>query len=337
MPSKQMTSPVFFPETPGPALSLGRKGLWFTVWLVLSLVIDVAAVQAKEPQQSVQTLLGKMSQALRERDYRGLFTYEFGGALQTLRVTHRVVDGNEYEHLEYLNGPSRRIERSGRNIECLSPADQVLRGVMPVLQGDYHGLAQHYRFFMQDDERIAGRPVSVLQIMPRDEYRYGYSLSIDKQTFLPLAAMTVSTNRKVLERLQFADLELEPSDEWVSVVGAAEVSRSHWGDCEQRNETLNWQVGWVPSGFVAASSYRQAEVGESRVYTDGLSVFSVFLRPMGKEVAAQGRAQRGATVAYMQQLQLNEEPYTVTVVGEIPARTAQRIAASLRLESNAGG
>ncbi|GAB3105955.1 sigma factor AlgU regulator MucB [Pseudomaricurvus hydrocarbonicus] len=259
-----------------------------------------------------------------------MFTYEYGGALQTLRVTHRVMDGDEYEHLEYLNGPSRRIERSGRSTECLSPADQVMRGLFPALEGDYHGLGQHYRFYIRDEERIAGRAANVLQIVPRDDYRYGYTLSIDKETFLPLASMTFNANRQVLERLQFADIDLISDDSWVDVVGpTTDVNRSVWRACDRESDDMEWRVAWVPSGFVSAGNYRMQDVGEVQLFTDGLSAFSVFLSPMTKEVAAQGKAQRGATVAYMQQHMLNSAPYTVTVVGEIPARTAQRIANSL--------
>lgn len=287
----------------------------------------------------VSGLLSQMSQALRERDYRGLFTYEFGGALQTLRVTHRVMDGEEYEKVEFLNGPSRRVERNGRNIECLSAADQVLRGMFPALEGDlsrdYEGLQQYYQFYIRDDERIAGRLATVLQIVPRDDYRYGYTLSIDKQTFLPLGSMTFTSRRKVLERLQFASLDLEVDDSWVGAVGAAtDIQRPEFKPCDSNPEPQGWSLGWVPAGFVPAGSSKLFDVGDVQLYTDGLSAFSVFLEPMGKNVAAQGKAQRGATVAYMQQHVFNGKAYTVTVVGEIPAITAQRIAGSLHFQSD---
>ncbi|NIB43314.1 transcriptional regulator [Pseudomaricurvus alkylphenolicus] len=293
------------------------------------------SVQATEAPEKVARLLGQMSTALRERDYRGLFTYEFGGALQTLRITHRVEDGAEYEHLEYLNGPSRRIERNGTHVSCLSPADQVLRGLLPGLDSSFHGLTQHYHFYFRDDERIAGRLASVVQIVPRDEYRYGYSLSIDKETALPLAVMTISSSRRVLERLQFANIELEADDSWVGIVDSSTlVKRAEWPACQPLEGTMAglgpWSVSWVPSGFLPAGSASFERVGDVMLYTDGLSAFSVFVRPLEKAVAAQGKAQRGATVAYMQQQMFDAVPHTITVVGEIPARTAQRIAASVR-------
>ena len=300
--------------------------------LVLALAVTVGAQSghATESPEQVAELLAGMSHALRERDYRGLFTYEFGGALQTLRITHQVTDGVEYEHLEYLNGPSRRIERNGRDVSCLSPADQVLQGLLPSLEGNFHGLNQHYHFYIRDQQRVAGRAATVLQIVPRDEYRFGYTLSIDQETSLPLGAMTLGVNRRVLERLQFASLELQANDAWVETVEAsARVKSVGLPSCQPPDDTLSWDLSWIPSGFLPAGSSMTADVGEVRMYTDGLSAFSVFVQPMGKSVSAQGKAQRGATVAYMQQQLFGAAPYTVTVVGEIPARAAQRIAGSV--------
>lgn len=307
--------------------------VWTRVFLLLLVVLCcVPAARADADSAAAAALLSDMSKALREKDYRGLFTYEFGGVLQTLRVTHRVMEGEEYENVEYLNGPSRRVERNGRQVECLSAADQVLRGLLPGLNGEagYGGLQKNYQFLLRDDERIAGREATVVQVIPRDDYRYGYMLSIDKQTSLPLGAMIMASNRKVLERVQFASLELTADDSWVGAVGAAaQVKGAAAGACDTPADALEWALGWVPDGFVIAGRAHDKEVGEMQLYTDGLATFSVFLEPMNKNVAAQGKAQRGATVAYMQQHVFNGKPHTVTVVGEIPAVAAQRIAGSI--------
>ncbi|MGH1371815.1 MAG: MucB/RseB C-terminal domain-containing protein [Cellvibrionaceae bacterium] len=316
-----------------PVLPISRAFFSFSKYLALSLALTLgshAAVASESPEQ-VAKLLADMSQALREKDYRGLFTYEFGGALQTLRITHQVIDGVEYEHLEYLNGPSRRIERNGRDVSCLSPADKVLQGLLPSLEGNFHGLNQHYHFYIRDQQRVAGRPATMLQIVPRDEYRFGYTLSIDQETSLPLGTMTQGVNRRVLERLQFASLELEANDSWVETVEtSARVKSVGQPSCLPPKDALGWDLDWIPSGFLPAGSSVVDGAGEVRLFTDGLSAFSVFVQPMGESVAAQGKAQRGATVAYMQQQLFGSIPHTITVVGEIPARAAQRIAGSVR-------
>ncbi len=290
------------------------------------------ALAADAETEEAFRLLQNMSKALRETDYRGLFTYEYGGALKTMRITHQVADGMEYEYLEYLNGPPIRVERGGISVDCLPPADQVLRGMIPALNGNSHGLNQHYYFRFRGDDRIAERHVSVMQIIPRDPYRYGYTLFIDKQTFLPLGSMVLNASNRVLERLQFSSLEVVPTDDWIEVVESnTRVSRPQWPSCASGREDRNfaWQVSWIPSGFMPAGESTIEGVGDVRLFTDGLSAFSVFVRPSVKAISAQGKAQRGATVAYMKQEELNSVPHTITIVGEIPARTAQRIAASV--------
>ena len=198
-----MVLELFYPLVSRPNVQLGRSLRIFFV-AVLFLCGDAAffskSAQATDEPQRVADLLTRLSTAIRERDYRGLFTYEYGGSLQTLRLTHQVIDGIEYEHLEYLNGLSRRVERLGTSVDCLSPAEQVLRGLLPGLDGGLSALSQHYNFYFRGDERIAGRQAVTLQVVPRDEHRYGYNLFIDKLTGLPLGAMTLSGRRRVLER-----------------------------------------------------------------------------------------------------------------------------------------
>ena len=65
-------------------------------------------------------------------------------------------------------------------------------------------------------------------------------------------------------------------------------------------------------------------------YTDGLSAFSVFIDQLEVPSIIEGRAQRGATIAYLGRLESNSGNYRVTIVGEVPAPTLERVAMSLR-------
>jgi len=265
-----------------------------------------------------------MSQALREQSYQGLFTYEHGGALETLKLQHQVSDGVEVSSLEHLNGPAQRYNPTARKTDCLSPSDRRLRGLLPDVTSALADLATHYHFYIREDQRVAGREATVLQVVPRDEYRFGHTFTIDKETSLPLGAMIFTPNKTVLERLQFVDLSLLAEAEPLAVAPSSFLCQS-----ESVAQEL-WQIGWMPSGFMSAGVNRSESVGDMMMFTDGLSSFSVFIRPSVDGVAAQGQAQRGATVAFMQQYRFGQEIYTVSVVGEVPVRTAQRIASSVR-------
>jgi sigma-E factor negative regulatory protein RseB len=64
---------------------------------------------------------------------------------------------------------------------------------------------------------------------------------------------------------------------------------------------------------------------EMLMFTDGLATFSVFIEP-AVDTVPEGVAQRGATLAMMTGVEYQNKIYRVTIVGEIPVITAQRLA-----------
>ena len=137
---------------------------------------------------------------------------------------------------------------------------------------------------------------------------------------------------KILERFQFADLDIGAADEsgtQVEVLHHAQHSE-HGPVTPSAGAASSeaWRVRWVPEGFTLTG-------GESRslldkTYTDGLAVFSVFLEPMRKQIQpGEGRARQGGTTAYTRGMQLGGKPVLVTVVGEVPINTARMVADSI--------
>jgi sigma-E factor negative regulatory protein RseB len=66
------------------------------------------------------------------------------------------------------------------------------------------------------------------------------------------------------------------------------------------------------------------------MYDDGLARFSVFLEPLNGAKATDARTQLGPTAAVSRRLTTPKGDVMVTVVGEIPIGTAERIALSMR-------
>src|SRR5690606_1461106 len=120
------------------------------------------------------------------------------------------VGGVEYERLQYLSGAEREIIRSGQQLSCYPPGDQLLQGRLTQIGSRLAGLDELYNFQAHYVERVAGRLATVLQVVPRDAFRYGYILSVDQETGLVLKSLVIDSNGRVLERYQFLDLELNP-------------------------------------------------------------------------------------------------------------------------------
>ena len=325
---------------------MNRPGYSQFSWLATALIfflptiaLPAGAVEdgARQSPARMSELLARMSAAVRELDYRGLFTYEHGGALDTLKIIHSVRDGVEYERLEHLIGPRREFVRSGQQVSCLPPGDQLLRGRLTSLSQNAGGLSNNYQFYLRGNQRIAGRDAQILQIVPRDEYRYGYTLGIDVQSGMPLMFLLVGEGDKaarVLERFQFVELTLGDVDdaELQPVDDNYRIARHQLAaGCQQlqQAEPGKWRPNWLPRGFMFSGQRRTEPNGDMLMYTDGLTTFSVFIDPVVDSYTVEGHARRGATVAYMQQVERRSLPYSITVVGEIPPVTARRVAESI--------
>jgi len=302
---------------------------WFLVLLIgVSSLLCTTAYAASEPRD----LLDAMSRNFRELDYHGLFTYEHGQTLSSLRLSHAVVDGTEIERVERLDGQNLSFERHSHGPDCVHPGALRLRGSGAV---DVDSLERFYDFRHIGAERVAGHQGDRLQIVPKDRFRFGYVLVIDQQSSLLLKSEVRDGAGRLIERFQFVELEIGSAGQDSDLAQGAEtwVTRAHDADVAELPDgpDANWQVGWIPGGFVASGGKNslagiEGDQVESRVYSDGLAVFSVFVEPANATTKQPSVASQGATIAYSVQ---RPPGYLVTVVGEVPHDTAQLVANSV--------
>jgi sigma-E factor negative regulatory protein RseB len=300
-------------------------------------------VLALETPVSVGEILARLESAERETSFKGQFTHEHGGTIDTFEILRLVVDGIEYEKTSRLSGPPLEQVKIGRDTRCLTKSNHLLRGSHLNLKlGGAVSLEQSYVFYLLGEDRIAGRDTLVVRVEPRDAFRYGYWLSVDKQSGLVMRSIITAGKKKALERIQYVSVsELDVGDNL-----QAFLSEAHMREIQARiaqrekgqfaagcdlnvKETAPWRPGWVPPGFLLTSySYTGGE-GHMETYSDGLSVFSVFVNNQPHTDAANVMAHRGATVAVMSELNLGRQLLSVAVVGEIPLIAAQKISASI--------
>lgn len=273
-----------------------------------------------------QALLAKMANAVTNLEYRGLVTFEHVGVMETLEVVHGVRNGEQVERIRYLTGSPRELVSRGHDARCRRDGSPLSRAGLWSSSG-LQNVQTLYHFFIRGEERIADREAVILEARPRDPHRYGMVISVDRETGLPLKSMLVAPAGRVLERFQFVELDLAPINDADLQPQSSEARESdgsgHCGSLVSR-----WHLGWAPTGFKAVATRELAD-GEMLVFSDGLSAFTVFVQKLGPEMNYKGRATRGATVAYMDHLEVNGMRYTITVVGEIPDSTAQLVAKSV--------
>lgn len=310
-----------------------KLSLWlFVTALTMSALSAYAESESGVQNRSPQQWLEQMSRSHRELNYSGVLSYQSPGQMHSYRLRHGVVNGKEFEHVEPLSGGSRDLVRFGHHVSCIHPGHQLLRqnssSVSP---------AQHYRMSLDGVERVADRKAVVLQIQPTDRHRYGYRLSLDKETGLLLRSELLSGRGRAIERFQFVMIEIGgelPSSAKARIAGGHNPSHREPLDVAQ-SEALkaeqSWQPSWVPQGFlmVRAESDRG---GHLQTYSDGMTAFSVFLDPDQQSDSEPAEIQQGATVAVSTPLMDERARWLATVVGEIPLATARKIAASVRWE-----
>lgn len=297
-------------------------------------------------EQSAQQWLAKMADAIRTLNYDGTFVYRNGDRMESMRIIHRASSGDERERMFSLTGPAREVLRDKDKVTCILPDRQsvVVAKSRPrsVALHDFEpreGFARFYRLAARAGERVAGRETALVSVDPIDEYRYGYRLWLDRLTGLLLKSELVNDQGNALEQIVYTNIRLPahiPDNLLAPAISGEgytwysnDKSVSRTADSEPGRQ---WIVNWLPKGFeVSDRAYdlRSASRNsvEHLVYSDGLAAMSVFIERLddAKE-RLRGPSGMGALNAYGSVI----GDYQVTVVGEVPKVTVEKVGQSIR-------
>lgn len=301
------------------------------------LVAAAALAHAQNSSDPIEWLR-RIYQATHNLSYVGIFVYQQGVQSETSRITRLTGTHGNIEKLEALDGEPREILRTNDAVRCYLPKSQTVkvdrrfdhRGFPTLLQGEIDGLTQNYTVALGDSERIAGYSCQVVVLTPKDNLRYGYRLWADADSGMLLKALTFDDKGRAVEQFAFTQLT-------IGKVTPAEVKPQrttaawHVEDAEVAPVNLEregWSVESVLPGFRKVVEVRRtlhsSRTVEQVVYSDGLAAVSVFIEPLSAEdkPARFGLANLGATNIYTREV----ANHLVTVVGEAPAASVQRIA-----------
>jgi len=298
-------------------------------------VADQGTSNSAAQLPEIVALLKKMASVPQRLNYQGSFTYQHkdNPSLQSFRVIHWVENGIEHERLQHLNGPEREFLRTGKSIGCESLGDRLLQGKISQIGSNLARMDQLYKFEIRGPERVAGREATALLALPLDAYRHSSLLTIDNETGLVLKSWLVDESARPLERYQFIDIDFNPDLASMRQQPVAKLQRSATSKLSECNpselkQSESWRLAWVPPGFAFVGQRQVREQIDMLMYTDGLTTFSVFIEAASGAIP-EGVASRGATLAVMDSLSYQGKSYRITVVGEIPVVTAQKIAQNI--------
>lgn len=274
--------------------------------------------------------LARMAHALNQAEYSGILVSAQGAQLHTLRVEHAASADGLRERLVALDGPARAVMRIGGRLVCMAEGAESLHytSAAPSLAlGDAAALA-HYRVALLGEDRVAGLPTRVLGIEPRDAFRYGYRLWLESSRALPLRSVVFGSDGRPVAQSLFASIEFGPQPALLALDCPPPAEGAPARNLSEPVPRSRWVLPDPPPGFALLRALRDPDDPESEhhLYGDGLATVSIYIEPRNAAASPlSGAAQRGSLSLFGRAL----GEHQVTVVGEVPELTVERIARGL--------
>jgi sigma-E factor negative regulatory protein RseB len=289
---------------------------------------------------NVSEIISAMSAADKRSNYEGTFVLRKSDKMMTMHVIHGVDDRGVWESMESLNGEPRKIVRHNSEVISIYPERKLVTvsqmedkpGLHPILPQNLDKLVNYYTINQLGDERIAGRETSVLNVQPKDAYRYGYKYWLDNDTGVLLKCDLLDEKGDIVEQMMYTSFS-DRADVPQSAFNIPELegfTRQVLNKDRGKPADSGWYVADIPDGFMLTqSSVRSGEGGESLhlLYSDGLASVSVFVEASeGSPHRLTGTSSMGALNAYGKQINGAQ----IIVMGEVPEATVARIAESMK-------
>ena len=291
--------------------------------------------------EALDAWLDKMKQAAESQNYEGTLIIRQQDRLQAMHVQHGVNEQGSWEVLESLSGELRKVIHKNGRVTTVFPnrglltisRDQQAAPLHPQLPENYQVLKQHYSIRLAGKDRVARKQAQVVELSPRDEYRYGFRFWLDQDSGLLLKCDLVDEKGGIIEQLMFSELNILDQAP-VSEDFSAELEGYQVLDLDQGREqpaSQRWQAKHLPNGFMLTQATIKPSVhGEGMVnhmvFSDGMASVSVFIeKRMPEQMALTGVSKMGALNAYGQAV----NGYHVTVMGEVPVATVRLIGQSI--------
>jgi sigma-E factor negative regulatory protein RseB len=294
----------------------------------------------------VATWIGRMSGAANQLCYMGTFVHQSGGRLESLRIAHYTEGKEEFEKVEFLDGPAREVIRNNEQVSVYFPANKTIKLVHRKARKFFPALltslpenyTENYRVNLANVERVAGHECQAILFEPKDGFRYPRWFCAEQTTGLIIKTSLNDEHGVMLEQMSFTQL----------TVGKPQVKRDHtkstypeaklqWRTDATPLEDLKpadsgWVVGNPPAGFRKTMEMQRNMPHKTQpiyhqVLSDGLASVSIFIEPKtAQNKPTLGASQQNAVNTFI----VASGEYWITVMGEVPPLTVQQIAQSVK-------
>lgn len=286
--------------------------------------------------ESDAELVQKISRSVQSLNFEGTYVHQQDGGLYTARVYHRVsANGERVTRVQSLDGPSREVIRSSREMRAYLPEQRVIRIYKgPMVRPDFPAMfvanpswvLDHYQIERRAGKRIADQETELLVFVPKDHFRWRVHCWVEKRHHLPVKLQLLDPQGLVLEEYAFSEVKINPSQSpqvSPSFQGVSDWKRVYAPmvpkEVSQSIAAAGPMIGFRPvaSAMVSEPSIRSVE---QYVLSDGLAVVSIFIGPlMGADAQASEVSRKGSLSMVVRK----KGSHSITAIGEVPTETVQ--------------
>ena len=247
------------------------------------------------------------------------------------------------EYLNSLNGPGAQVVRVGNKVsffEADKPAFALqqshIYGPIPHnLIRNPEAIFAAYDVVLVGKSRVTGKAALHFRVLSKDGSRYSYALWVDSQTYLPLKLNTLTLKGDILEQVQVTNLVItdtvHPDFLKLEVKELPQVRHIN----PPKEFALKWSITSLPVGMIEVKRdiHRLSITGELVEYkllSDGIVDVSIYLQKAGS-VPQDDVLIRNQSETFLSRVR---DGLQLTVVGKIPAPTANKIMEMIALSSS---
>ncbi len=304
---------------------------------------------------SLADWLVRVNQAARQSAYTGTFVVMAGDTFASSKIWHACDGQQQLERVVSLSGTQRMTYRRDAQVITFFPATrralienrESLNLFSDRLSAMDPSIADVYQFQSIGEQRIAGLDADVVRLVPKDQWRYGFTVWSERNTGLLLQLKTHDVDGRVLEQAAFSELQINAAVDKAELIRLMAQTDGYHIERSTLLPTTAEDQGWTlrrmvngfkpmrcyqrpvasPVGEVARQIAVDARTAVQCVFSDGLATVSVFMEPFDPRrhvregVATMGGATHTVARRYAD--------WWVTAVGEAPLATLHAFARGL--------
>ncbi len=261
-------------------------------------------------------LLAKMRSAVHTLDYTGTLVYSQGNELSNYQISHTVENGTEKESVVRLAQGASAAE----NVESFS---------LTKFQQVQSQMEEMYALDLGGQEFVANRSCQIVVARPRDKMRYLQRYCIEPETGMLLKYSLVDRSHRTVEQLMFTALDIAVPAQAAALPPPVKPNPATPAVLPPATD---WVFASLPAGFQQVQDLRQEGMNgqppiRQIILSDGMTSVSVFIAPPGAPSMVDSIGiSSGAMNIYATEVAQHQ----VTLVGEVPALTLQRISENLQ-------